>query len=105
MYRALARTGVDPAEEDVAERASARASAAAPGSRLAQGTGLAGPRDLALARAQGNDDESELFDGTRGGATGWSRTAPRTSVPHRSGSPVVVRSLAASRPKLYSMTR
>jgi len=36
MYRALARTGVDPAEDGVAERASDRASAAALGPRLAK---------------------------------------------------------------------
>ncbi|WP_336204942.1 RNA polymerase sigma factor [Nonomuraea sp. LPB2021202275-12-8] len=36
MYRAFARTGVDPAEEDVADLASDRVSAAALGSRLAK---------------------------------------------------------------------
>ncbi|GAA2431743.1 RNA polymerase sigma factor [Actinomadura vinacea] len=36
MYRAFARTGVDPAEDGVAERASDRASAAALGPRLAK---------------------------------------------------------------------
>ncbi len=36
MYRAFARTGVDPAEDTVAERASDRASAAALGPRLAK---------------------------------------------------------------------
>jgi RNA polymerase sigma factor, sigma-70 family len=36
MYRALARTGVDPAEDGVAERASDRASAAALGPRLSK---------------------------------------------------------------------
>ena len=36
MYRAFARTGVDPAEDAVAERASDRASAAALGPHLAK---------------------------------------------------------------------
>jgi RNA polymerase sigma factor (sigma-70 family) len=45
MYRALARTGVDPAEDDVAERAGDRASAAALGPRLAKALASLGTQD------------------------------------------------------------
>lgn len=45
MYRALARTGVDPAEDGVAERASDRASAAALGPRLAKALASLGAQD------------------------------------------------------------
>ncbi|WP_285582541.1 RNA polymerase sigma factor [Actinoallomurus iriomotensis] len=45
MYRAFARTGVDPAEDAVAERASDRASAAALGPRLAKALASLRPQD------------------------------------------------------------
>lgn len=45
MYRAFARTGVDPAEDGVAERASDRASAAALGPRLAKALASLGAQD------------------------------------------------------------
>jgi RNA polymerase sigma factor (sigma-70 family) len=45
MYRAFARTGVDPAEDDVAEQASDRASAAALGPHLAKALASLGAQD------------------------------------------------------------
>ena len=45
MYRALSRTGVDPAEDGVAERASDRASAAALGPPLAKALASLGAED------------------------------------------------------------
>jgi RNA polymerase sigma factor (sigma-70 family) len=45
MYRAVARTGVDPAEDGVAERASDRASAAALGPQLAKALASLGAQD------------------------------------------------------------
>jgi Sigma-70, region 4 len=62
MYRAFARTGVDPAEDGVAERASDRASAAALGPRLAKALASlrAQDRDAVLLLAWGEMSYAEI---------------------------------------------
>ncbi|WP_308287219.1 RNA polymerase sigma factor [Actinomadura parmotrematis] len=62
MYRAFARTGVDPAEDGIAEAAADRASAAALGPRLAKGLASlsAQDRDVLLLLAWGGLSYAEI---------------------------------------------